>query len=382
MKLSVIVPVYNTENYIEQCLDSLMNQTYKDFELIIIDDGSEDRSGEICDKYALKYKNINVTHKENEGLIAARIEGINKAVGQYIAFVDSDDWVDEDFIEFLITNMESKQADIVVTGIIREEKTKSETVINKISSGTYERQDLEKQIFPKMLYFQGFYEFGILPYMCVKIFKKEILINCYKGIDTDIYWGEDVIIVYPYLLQANKAVICEETKYHYRRHSQSMTAERKKDFYANTARLYLYLYKVFQKTEFSECMLEQLDQYLRLMVWNKSPKHFIEADRNIFPFGKVTKGANIVLYAAGDVGRRYYNHIKRTKYCNIVAWIDSKYDSAELRALGIESVDVITERKFDYLVIAIENSDIANQVRDMLVKMGVEVSKIIQNEEA
>ena len=378
MKLSVIVPVYNTESYIEQCLDSLMNQTYKDFELIIIDDGSEDRSGEICDKYALKYKNIIVIHKENEGLIAARIEGLNKAAGQYIAFVDSDDWVDEDFIEFLITNMDSNQADIVTTGCIREEENKSEKEIDNIRSGIYERADLEKQIFPQMLYFhRGFYEHGILPYMCVKLFKKEMLMDCYRDIDSKVYYGEDVIAVYPYMLKANKAVVCNEAKYHYRRHGGQITAEKKQDFYFNTARLYLYLYNTFQKTDFAECMIEQLDQYLRHMVWNKSPKHFIEADKNIFPFGKVPKDANIVLYAAGDVGRRYYYQLKRTEYCNVVAWVDAKYNLDELKALGVESIDVITQRQFDYIVIAIERPDIVARVRESLVKRGIENSKII-----
>ena len=124
-------------------------------------------------------------------------------------------------------------------------------------------------------------------------------------------------------------------------------------------------------------MLEQLDQYLRHMVWNKSPKHFIEADKNIFPFGKVPKGANIVLYAAGDVGRRYYNQLKRTEYCNVVAWVDAKYDSDELKVLGVESIDVMTERQFDFIVIAIEKTDIVDQVREMLVKKGIEDSKII-----
>ena len=381
LKVSLIVPVYNMESYIQQCLDSLIAQTYQDFELIIVDDGSTDQSGEICERYQSKFQNVNIIHKKNEGLIIARIEGLRKAKCKYITFVDADDWIDADFLELLVTKIEENQADMVAMGYVKEEKTRTEKVLNFCDSGIYERKDLVDQIFPRMLYFKGFFEFGILPYIWNKIYKKDMLLNCYKRINTNINIGEDVAVVYPYLLQTNKIVICEEAKYHYRRHNQSMTAEKKQDFYANAANLYLYLYNEFQKTAFFECMLKQLDQYLRMVVWNRSPECFIEANKNIFPFGKVPKGANIILYAAGDVGKRYYNQIQRTGYCHLTAWVDAKYDSEKLKGLGVESIDVITKRQYDYLVIAIESVDIANQIREMLVEMGVDDSKIIQNEE-
>ncbi len=382
IKVSVIIPIYNMEAYIEQCLDSLEKQTYHDFELIIVNDGSTDQSGEICEAYRTKFKDIKIIYKKNEGIVSARIAGIQEAVGEYIAFVDADDWVDADFLEFLVSGIETNQADIVVTGYIKEEKTRYEKIVDPCSSGKYERTELERQIFPRMLFFKGFFQFGISPYLWNKIFKKNILLNCYKGIDLSINVGDDVAVVYPYLLHAHKVVICEEAKYHYRRHNQSMTADKKQDFYANAAKLYLYLYNEFQKTAFFECMLRQLDQYLRMMVWNRSPECFIEANKNIFPFGKIPKGANIILYAAGDVGKRYYNQIQRTKYCHLVAWVDAKFDSEKLKGFGVESINVITKRQYDYLVIAIESMDLANQIRETLVAMGVDNSKIIQNEEA
>lgn len=377
IKVSVIIPVYNMENYIKQCLDSLVRQTNQDFELVIVDDGSTDRSGEICEEYRTVFKHIQIIHKKNEGLISARMEGLRKASGRYISFVDADDWVETDFLEFLVTAMEENQADIVASGYIKEEKTRNEKVLNLCGSGIYEREDLVNQIFPRMMYFKGFFEFGISPYLWNKIYKKEMLVKCYQGINTDINVGEDVAVVYPYILQAGKAVLCDAAKYHYRRHSQSMTAEKKQDFYANAANLYLYLYKAFQKTAFCECMLKQLDQYLRMMVWNRSPERFIEADKNIFPFGNIPKGSDIVLYAAGDVGKRYYSQIKRTAFCHLVAWVDARFDSDELKGFGVESIDVITERQFDYLVIAIESMDTVNQVRAMLINRGIDAEKII-----
>ena len=377
IKVSVIVPVYNAEHYLEQCLDSILEQTYKDFELIIIDDGSTDHSGKICERYIQQFRYGTLIHRENKGLISARIEGLHKSVGNYVAFIDADDWVDDDFLEFLVTNMESKQADIVITGCIREEKRRSEKIVNLCSEGIYERADLVNQIFPNVLYFQGFFEFGILPYMCNKMFKKDKLLDCYAGIDTEIYDGEDVAVVFPYLLHTNRVFICDEAKYHYRIHNASMTSGKRLDYYANVAKLYLHLYRKFLESDYSNVFLKQLDQFMRMMVWNKNPKGFIEADENVFPFDQVPKGASIVLYAAGYVGRRYYAQLRKTSYCHLAAWVDQNWQMEELQKFGIESPDVLTERKFDYVVIAVEKQEIAEQVRSNLIHRGIENSKII-----
>ena len=377
IKVSVIVPVYNAENYLEQCLESILRQTYKNFELIIVDDGSTDRSGDICEKYIKQFRHGKLLHKKNKGLISARIDGLYKSVGRYISFIDADDCVDREFLEFLATNMETKQADIVITGCIKEEEKLSEKIGNLCGNGIYERADLVEQIFPKALYFQGFFEFGILPYMCNKMFKKEKLLECYDGIDTDIYDGEDVAVVFPYLLHADRAVICDEAMYHYRIHNTSMTAGKKPDYYANVAKLYLHLYGKFLKSAFSDVFLNQLDQFMRMMVWNGNPKGFIEADKSVFPFEHVPKGASIVLYAAGNVGRRYYAQIRKTGYCHLTAWVDQNWRMEELQQMGVESPDVINERKFDYVVIAVEKQEIAVQVRSDLIHRGIEKTKII-----
>ena len=106
MKISVIIPIYKVEPYLRQCLDSVVNQTYKNLEIILIDDGSPDNCGKICDEYAKRDKRIIVIHKENGGLSAARNDGIKRATGEWIAFVDSDDWCNEDYYENLIGQLD------------------------------------------------------------------------------------------------------------------------------------------------------------------------------------------------------------------------------------------------------------------------------------
>ena len=99
--ISVVVPIYNVENYIKKCVDSILSQTYKNLEIILVDDGSPDRCGEICDKWTKKDNRIKVIHKENGGLSDARNSGIEIAKGDYLSFIDSDDYVNKDFIKIL-----------------------------------------------------------------------------------------------------------------------------------------------------------------------------------------------------------------------------------------------------------------------------------------
>lgn len=120
--ISIIVPVYKVEKYINECIDSILAQTFKDFELILIDDGSPDRSGEICDEYAGKDKRIKVIHKKNEGVSIARNTGIELAKGKWIYFVDSDDWIESDLLDCFINNL-SEKTDLYFIGFTAETAT-------------------------------------------------------------------------------------------------------------------------------------------------------------------------------------------------------------------------------------------------------------------
>jgi len=118
--ISVIVPVYNVEPYVRKCLDSVINQTYRDLEILVIDDGSTDGSGKICDEYAGKDERIKIFHTENRGLSAARNLGLDEAQGEWIGFVDSDDWIEPDMYEVLLKRAEESEADVVECGVYKE----------------------------------------------------------------------------------------------------------------------------------------------------------------------------------------------------------------------------------------------------------------------
>lgn len=377
MQVSVIIPVYNAEKYLKECLNSVISQTFHDFEVIIVDDGSTDASGKICDEYAFKDKRIKVIHKKNEGLIRARKEGIQEAEGQYISFVDADDWVDDDFLETLICSIKGNQADIAIIECVREESGKSKILRNNIENGVYESKRIVDEIFPQMLHWSGFYQFGILPYMCNKIYRKDILLKCYEDIVDEIYDGEDVAVVYPYLLKCHRVVIASMAKYHYRIHEQAMTAKKKTDYYENVAKLYLYLCNEFKKSRYSDLLMMQLDQYMRKMIWQGSPESFIEAERHIFPFDKVPQGAKIVLYGAGNVGKEYNQQIKQLNYCEVVAWVDKNYNEDRLKKYEIKSPECLSSIEYEVVVIAVADDETKKVIKKYLSNCGTEEERII-----
>ena len=114
--LSIIVPVYGVEKYLSRCIDSILNQTFRDFELILIDDGSPDNCGAICDDYAARDSRIKVIHQQNKGVSAARNAALDVAIGSYLGFVDGDDWVEPEMYETMIDAMKQWQTDMVVCG--------------------------------------------------------------------------------------------------------------------------------------------------------------------------------------------------------------------------------------------------------------------------
>lgn len=148
MKVSIIVPVYNVEQYLRQCLDSVVAQTYTDREIIIVNDGSTDSSLEICKEYVAKYPEIILLEQENAGAAASRQAGLEIASGDYIGFVDSDDWLEPNMYEKMMAAAENTGAEIVFCNVYRNESKKEAPYLE---DGFYDRERMEKEIFSRLL---------------------------------------------------------------------------------------------------------------------------------------------------------------------------------------------------------------------------------------
>lgn len=214
-KLSVIVPVYNTEKYLRECVDSILAQTFTDFELILVDDGSTDGSGAICDEYAEKDSRIQVIHQENGGVTRARKAGAILSKGDYVTYVDSDDWIDPDTYSNMMAHIEKYQADIGIFSMTIEKK--QQTVIsNYIEPGFFSKEMLRTSVYPHMLFDYSQNCCGIISSLCNKIVRKDILLNAITVIPDSLVYGEDAIAGYLCVLNASSAYICNQPFYHYR----------------------------------------------------------------------------------------------------------------------------------------------------------------------
>ena len=206
MKLiSVVIPVYNVQKYLEECLDSVIGQTYKNIEILLIDDGSTDLSGKICDEYADKDFRIQVIHQKNSGLSGARNKGIDLSSGDYIMFLDSDDYLEKDMLEKLVTTIENLQCDIAVTGTIYCDENK-----NFLFEKSVKQQKIyhkNEQIFNLLTS----YEIGTMAWG--KLYNKNLFNDLRYPLNK---YHEDVYLTYKLLDKSKKTVVIPDIGVHYR----------------------------------------------------------------------------------------------------------------------------------------------------------------------
>lgn len=202
--ISIIIPVYKAESYIRRCIDSILSQTYSNFELLLIDDGSPDRCGDLCDGYAKSDSRIKVFHKQNGGPSSARNCGLSEARGQYICFIDSDDWVEECYLEHLLSNANYSK-ELLIAGYVRETMNK----IEKKSFGNciYKENNFNRLFDAIELYYNG--------YPWAKLYDKKIIDENHLRFNEEIKFSEDLIFTLSYLLYVESVKTIDYTDYHY-----------------------------------------------------------------------------------------------------------------------------------------------------------------------
>lgn len=224
MMLSIIVPVYNVEKYLDECVSTIVNQTVEDLEIILVDDGSTDTSGALCNVWAEKDSRIRVYHKTNGGLMSAWKHGVRNASGTYIGFVDSDDWIDVDMYEKLLAAADETGADMVCAGFVRECADGRQTfVTNKLKPGFYDRERILTDVSPFLMISQKYHDRVLHPSRWNKLFKRELLLSILADCDERVTIGEDLVTTFSYLQIANSLFVMDGfCPYHYRINSTSM----------------------------------------------------------------------------------------------------------------------------------------------------------------
>lgn len=214
MLFSVIVPVYNAAEYLKICIDSILEQTFSDFELILVNDGSTDQSGSICDAYASGDGKVKVIHQDNGGQTLARTAGLRKALGNYVIYVDADDWIEKNMLESAARIINEYHAE-VITYAHRFEYAdgRSKTVTEPVTEGFYNKEALRRQVYPSVLMDNSLHN---MSYTIGKVVEKKILVKCHEKVKGNLRQGEDAAVSVHAYAEAGRVYFSVEEMYHYR----------------------------------------------------------------------------------------------------------------------------------------------------------------------
>ena len=374
----VIVPIYGIDRYLGSCIESILDQTYKNLEIILVDDGSKDRCPEICDLYVRKDSRIRVIHKANGGLVSARKAGLEVATGEYVGYVDGDDWIEPGFYAAMVETILEYDSDIVAAGMSRDLFSVSSKITSKIPAGNYKGERLIK-LKQNMLTFERFSRIGISTYVWNKLFKREMLVPHQMSVDNSISIGEDAAVIYPYLMECEKISVIDNCDYHYRQREDSMlkqaTAYSKE--VVGLKKLYEHLMEV--ASQYPDCFhyQNQIRDFVLGICIMRSGGVLKEISDAFSPYDREFYGSDIVVFSAGTFGQQLMRRIEENQYCKVVGWIDVDYKEYRRCCLDVDPIESIDFMSYDYVLVATVDGVMADSIRAKLMWRGVPEDKIL-----
>ncbi len=275
MNLSIVVPVYNVENYIDKCFESLLKNNAQEMEIIVVNDGSTDSSKDKCEKWASNDNRVKIFSKENGGLMSAWKYGVRKAQGEYIGFVDSDDWIDGDMFENMLSFAQNEKVDVVCVGSIMETGNGSIPVPTNFN-GLYLFEDIKQKIFPCIFYNKNTHKSGLNPARWVKLVRREVLLQCLGECKENVSIGEDSVMTLSVFNKIKNVFFIKDFyPYHYRIHSTSMLKKYNHKNYEQLKNLKFALDEINSKVEHDFC--EQINLHFINFVCYEFEKIIIDS---------------------------------------------------------------------------------------------------------
>lgn len=261
MFISLIIPVYNDEKHLGQCLESAVHQSFSQYEILLVNDGSTDGSGDICRQYQEAFPFVRVIHHApNQGLVRSWQHAVREARGDYIAFLDSDDWITGEYLKEM-AEAAAAGAQIVCCNHHRVDGEHSVFMKERIPAGVYDRTQIREAIFPVLLNDGTYLGRSITPHRWGKLFKKELLLNNLHYSDTTISYGEDLNIFFPAVQDCDSLAVLEDEEgmYFYRQNALSMIHTHKKEMFQQILRLRSRLLEAMEEKAVYD-FKEQLDR--------------------------------------------------------------------------------------------------------------------------
>lgn len=375
--ISVIVPIYNVENYLRRCVNSIINQTYHSLQIILVDDGSTDESAKICDIFQQEDRRIEVIHKVNGGLVSARKAGIQAATGDYITYVDSDDWIELNMYEELVNDMLQDDVDIITSGLFREYKGSSIKEFDKFPDGIYDLERINKEILPGLICTEHFYEAGINIHLYNKLISRKIALQNQLKVDDRIRIGDDAAFIYSCVLDAKKLVITHKCFYHYCIRQDSIMGQGYQEELLGYRSTYKIIKdKIEQHYGKSEMLINQLNYLMLYMLLLKEPQRVIQDDKGmLFPFDNVKVNEKVIIYGGGKFGSSLHRFLEEEDLCEIVLWVDKSADSKR-GITDILHLKQLSRDSYDKIIVAVLVYTVADKIYRELIESGFEDTKI------
>ena len=381
--ISVIVPVYNAEKFLFRCIDSIVNQTYKKLEIILVDDGSTDNSGALCDEWAKRDGRIRVIHQVNKGQIGARIEGIKIASGDFIGFVDSDDWIEADMYEFLLR--EIGNADLATCGVLRHGSDGSITDnwTDLLDEGFYSSEEELKNLFENLIiaknYDGGVVVGGISNQNMPKLYRAALAKTLADQANVRVRYGEDLLFNILYILKCRSIKISHRCLYHYIDNKESVSYSCCQNFLAERDVFYNTIYQALLNHPYEKILVEQFQRRFLVSTISDMPGRMGFPPNISFPafyppFLEKLFGKKVALFGAGKVGHSYAKWIRAQNIAQIAVWVDNK-------PIGdVKAPQELLCLQYDYVLVAVKQKSAAESITAQLANMGVKKDAILWSE--
>lgn len=379
IKVSVIIPIYNTERHLRRCLDSVLAQTLKEIEIICVDDGSTDSSPDILQEYTEKDKRIRLIHKENGGVVSARNAGIKIAAGNYIGFMDSDDWIEPEMYERLYLYGIENHTELVSSGYFMEGNYTT-VHYDDVPPGLYDEKSLDF-LRENTIYNTETKEAGIRGSLCCKLFLAEPLKRVHAQIPDGLSMSEDKMCVLSYLLESRRVYIAKEAFYHYMIHPNSAVHTPNSRYLEAVNGVYQYAIQLYAHPAFTKAMRMQMELYIIEMLYKGINSRMGFENRNLFwidPYWlrDIPGGARVALYGGGELGDVYRRQLESRGDLSFAGCMDFGWKKLREDDRTILSPEELTPEEFDMLVITIKNSSKAHEVKEQLIEAGIPEHKI------
>lgn len=376
--ISVIVPVFQAAETIKKCIDSILEQTYNNLQIIIIDDGSTDESGDICEAYKKQDLRIIVVHTHNQGSVLAREAGLNIAEGEYVCFVDADDYIKPDLFMKLHAAINESGSDFVHSWFMSEYPT---GIVCDVAPYNDEfsvcTSDDREELFNRYVLSD---RTKLTASMWSKIYKTEFAREAYSHIQKEQCFGEDYLFLLCCLANCKKINVIDACDYVYCIREKSLSHLDNKDVLQKRVELLSAAIKINAELNYP-IKNSKLEFWIRneMVSTLRNTNEYLSRVGTRYYISDIEKykDKKLVLYGAGNVGKDFLLQLYEYEYEKPVAILDKKKKSLLWDEFAVHEPEYILDKEYDVIIIAVYNEDVAETIAEELVSIGVPRNKII-----